>query len=161
MAPHITASPAEGVAAADMPTPTAKEMGKRQKTSTSAVKHAMTTPYVFPKECAFSSMFSMASRSRHFDDKFGTVQETFLYIPRREEHGHSKVDGRWRSCQPTGSTLGYEAGQSIKDVYRGAVCPAGWIAHDVGLMSQEDYYTAEAERKGLPQTWTTAMCCMR
>ena len=151
MAPHITASPAEGVTTADMPTPTAKEIEKRQNTSTSIAKHAMSTPYVFPSTCTLS--YAMTSKSSWLASdggfgRFGIMSEQFLYI--------SAIDNTlWQTCQPTGAMDGYAADKWAK-VYRGAVCPKGWVAHEVGLASQNWSVTYAKV-----QTWSSAKCCKR
>lgn len=78
---------------------------------------------------------------------FGLVQEEFLWI----DIDHNPL---WQTCQPTGMTKGYVV-HNPSDVYRGAVCPEGWIAFNVGLASQEGVYTEAT------QTWSTAKCCKR
>ena len=151
MAPHITASPAEGAITADMPTPTEKEVEKRQDASTSIAKHAMATPYVFPSTCTLS--YAMTSRTSwlatdgHYG-YFGSMSEKFLHILIED-------NTQWQTCQPTGAVGGYAVSNWAK-VYRGAVCPEGWIAHDVGLASQNWLDDSAKVR-----TWSSAKCCKR
>lgn len=148
----MTASPAEGVTTADMPTPTAGELGKRKATTTSTPtgKHAMTTPYVFSSTCELS--YTMIFRTSWlatygYSNTFGHLSEQFLYIG-------TKDDTQWQTCQPTGATSGYK--DNLAKVYRGAVCPEGWVAHDVGLASQRG-----PDSRARVQTWSSAKCCKR
>lgn len=89
----------------------------------------------------------MALASAVGGNGFGLAQEEFLWID---------IDKNplWQTCQPTGMTKGYVV-DDPSDVYRGAVCPEGWIAFNVGLASQEKGYI------GATMTWNTAKCCKR
>lgn len=143
MAPPNTASPGEVKSTAPIPSPTlpveAPFLVKR-------ADHALTTPYVFPPECTFK--YEMESRTRQLVGHFGNVKETILYID-------IDANKHWQTCQPTGSTVGYLAGGgAAPSVYRGAVCPSGWRAFDVGMASQDTGYIGV-------QTWSTAKCCQK
>ena len=144
MAPPNTASPGEVMSTAPMPSPTlpveAPSLVKR-------ADHALTTPYIFPSQCTFK--YEMMSTSRNFVGAFGEVRETILYIDIDAKH--------WQTCQPTGSTVGYlSGGGAASSVYRGAVCPSGWRAFNVGMASQQG-----TGYIGGVQTWSTAKCCQK
>lgn len=148
MAPPNTASPGEVKSMAQMPSPTLSPSGPSLIGRTDK---SLTTPYVFPPDCAFN--YAMKSSSSGISGDFGQVEETFLYLNiYQNEH--------FSSCQPAGAVIGYgrQYGPMQASVYRGAVCPSGWIAFDVGLES----HTLKTSGKTLPaETWSTARCCKR
>lgn len=117
-------------------------------TATSIVRRAnaaMITPYVFPPECTFE--YEMTVGKGNYVDSWGIKEETYLYID-------ITYKTHWRTCQPTGATKGYIS-QSAASVFRGAVCPKGWMAFDVGLATQRPSKSASL------QMWSTAQCCKR
>lgn len=160
MAPQVTASPGEVKSAAPLPSPTlppsAPSLVKR-------AGHALTTPYVFPPECALT--YKMTSKTGfiasedYYGAGYGKVEEEYLWHDMRNNQ-------HWSSCQPTGEVTGYNKKvgyQTASSVFRGAVCPSGWMAFEVGLASHT--LTTPIYGKGyatLPaETWSTAHCCRR
>ena len=149
MAPPNTALPGEVKSTAQMPSPT---LSPSVPSLVKRAENPLTTPYVFPPECTFN--YAMTSSTSAISDDFGRAEETFLYMEMyKNEH--------FSSCQPTGAVEGYDKQYGrlkALSVYRGAVCPSGWMAFDVGLAS----HTLETSRKTLPpETWSTARCCKR
>ena len=158
MAPPNTATPGE-IKSTAQPSPTisvtAPSLARR-------ADHALTTAYVFPPECTFN--YGLTSLTAAISDSFGHAEETFLYCP---------IDGNdlWSSCQPTGAVQGYQNGGGLHvapaSVYRGAVCPSGWVAFEVGMGSRTPTTTVFPKGKAgyyktlAPVTWSTARCCKR
>ena len=133
MVPPNTASPGEVKPTALMPSPTLSPSGHSVM---KRADHPLTTPYVFPPECTLNYVMKSSSIS-----VYGKTEETFLYLNMRSNEHFS-------SCQPTGVEEGYAVryGRLRTSAYRGAVCPSGWMAFDVGLESQ----TRVVSRKTLP-----------
>lgn len=155
MAPPITASPGEVKSTAPLPSPTlhhsSPPLVERADDASTTRYHSLQAPWVFPSECSLT--YKMTSMSSDIADGYGKVEETFLW--------HDMwMNSHWSSCQPRGAESGYLSTQfgtaKAASVFRGAVCPKGWMAFDVGLASQ----TRTKDRKALPaETWSTAHCC--
>ena len=131
-------------------------------------------PYSFPPECDTVSwnitIKQQALLPYDFESPQASTHETFLYIPETADYFNSAnektITDYYSSCfrPPPGEAtlLGKYSSQSWdrQGVYRDAVCPQGWAALNVGLVTDcGPTHLHVLRTTTCTKTWSTAMCC--
>ena len=142
--------------------------------STISPPASFTTPYSFPPECGTVSwnitIKQMPLPWYNSASPEALLHETFLYIPETADYVNSAnektITDYYSSCfrpPPVEANLlqSYDTPRrDRKGVYRGAVCPQGWAALNLGLMSDcASNYRYGPRTTTCAKTWSTAICC--